>query len=180
MKRRRFEIPGHVHELTFACYKNQPLLECDRTCRYLVEAIKRAKYIHNFSLLAYVFMPNHVHLLIWPRTEIHSIAKILLSIKQSVSRRELIFSRKNDLTRLRLYQTNDKNSPYRIWQDGGGYDRNIISSGAIKNSIYYIHNNPIRKKLVSDVKDWYWSSFSELENPGSGPLVIDIFKDTLI
>lgn len=161
MKRVCFNLPGHAHELTFSWYKNRPFLEDDRTCQYLADAILRAKEINNFGLLAYVFMPDHVHLLIWPREEHYSISKILLSIKQPVSRREFIFCRKHNPEKLENFFTGNKHAPYRFWQVGGGYDRNIISSGAMLNSINYIHNNPLRNKTVSAPKDWHWSSFAE-------------------
>ncbi|OHB61113.1 MAG: hypothetical protein A2167_08085 [Planctomycetes bacterium RBG_13_46_10] len=65
-KCKRYNISGHAHELTFSCYRNQKFLLSDRTCQWLIESIEKAKVKHNFSLWAFVFMPDHVHLLIKP------------------------------------------------------------------------------------------------------------------
>ena len=85
----RYNEPGDAHELTFSCFKRRRFLSKNRTRQWLAEAI--AKATHPFHVWCYVFMPQHAHLLIWPSEPEHSIEAILQSIKQSVSRRALIF-----------------------------------------------------------------------------------------
>jgi putative transposase len=84
---RRWNAPWDAHELTFSCFRRRAFLGKDRTRHYLAEAVNRARTIHGFHVWAYVMMPEHVHLLIWPGAEVYSISAILLSIKQSVARR---------------------------------------------------------------------------------------------
>jgi len=172
-KCQRYNIPGHAHELTFSCYRRQVFLLNDSFCSYLVEAIIRAKEIHQFDLWAYVFMPEHIHLLIWPRNEIYSISNILLSIKQSVSRKVLLYLRKHKPQKLKLMETSQKHTLYRFWQAGGGYDRNITSRTTVIHVIEYIHNNPVRRGLVIKPEDWLWSSMREWSVPGTGVIPID-------
>jgi len=81
----RWNTPGQAHALTFSCYCNRPFLSKQRTCEWLVQAIDAARRRHAFDLWAYVFMPDHVHLVIYPRCEDYSISRILLSIRQPVS-----------------------------------------------------------------------------------------------
>ena len=47
---------------------------------------------------------------------------------------------------------------HRFWQPGGGYDRNITSTAALRAVIDYIHANPVRRGLVARAEDWEWSS----------------------
>jgi hypothetical protein len=47
---------------------------------------------------------------------------------------------------------------HRFWQPGGGYDRNITSSEALRAVIDYIPANPVRRGLVARAEDWEWSS----------------------
>src|SRR4029077_21068189 len=47
---------------------------------------------------------------------------------------------------------------HRFWQPGGGYDRNITSSEALRAVIEYIHAKPVRRGLVARAEDWEWSS----------------------
>ena len=47
---------------------------------------------------------------------------------------------------------------FRIWQPGGGFDRNLWSAKAIHYSINYIEGNPVRAGLVETPEEWLWSS----------------------
>ena len=159
--RKTHNIPGHAHELTFTCYKNQSFFTNERTCIYLLESFKLSKIKYDYDIWAYVIMPDHVHLLIFPRSENYSISAILLSIKQSTSRRELNYIRKYGPNKLKFFATGQKNTKYRFWQDGGGYDKNVTITKAIINIVKYIHNNPVRIGFVDKAIDWKWSSARE-------------------
>ena len=42
-----FNAPGHAHELTFSCFKRLPLLAKDRTRQWFVNALDRARRLHD-------------------------------------------------------------------------------------------------------------------------------------
>jgi REP-associated tyrosine transposase len=170
---RRYNDPGHAHELTFSCYKRRPFLSRKRTCCYLADAIVRAREKHQFDVWAYVFMPEHAHLLIHPRNADYSISDILLSIKQSVSRRALIYLRKHKPEGLKWVETGQKDKPYMFWQDGGGYDRNMTNPETLAHALKYIHANPVRRNHVTTPEDWQWSSAKEWSGQGRGPVPVD-------
>ena len=46
--------PGHAHFVTYSCYQRLPLLSKDRSRRWVVEAIGRARAKLDFNLWAYV------------------------------------------------------------------------------------------------------------------------------
>ena len=169
----RVNIAGHAHELTFSCYRNQPFLREDQTCNFLIDAIHSARNKHGFDLWAYVFMPNHVHLLICPQRSEYSISDILLSIKQPVSRKAIDYLKQHNPDGLKHLATGHQHRPYRFWQKGGGYDRNLIVVNTIVYSVRYIHNNPVRKELVKSPEDWHYSSAGDWKKKGKGPLSID-------
>ena len=62
---RHFEEPGHLRELTFSCYRRIPLLTNDEWRRRLARAIDAANIEAGMQLVAFVFMPEHVHLLVY-------------------------------------------------------------------------------------------------------------------
>jgi len=169
----RWDIGGQAHELTFSCYRNRPFLSRERTCTYLVDAIVASRKKHDFDLWAYVFMPDHVHLVICPRKEDYSISGVLRSIKQPVARRAIQYLKRSNPTGLKCLATGDRDDPYRFWQKGGGYDRNITEVETLVQSVQYIHNNPVRKGLVKTADQWCYSSAADWLNTGSGPISID-------
>ncbi len=169
----RWNWAGHAHELTFSCYQGHPFLAKERTCRWLVDSINSARQKHDFDLWAYVFMPNHVHLIMHPRTERYSVSSILLSIKQPVAHRAIAYLRTNKPAALRLLATGQASNPYQFWQKGGGYDRNITSVPVLIETVHYIHNNPVRKGLIETPDQWHYSSAPDWDGTGRGPIPVD-------
>ncbi len=158
-KLRHYDLPGHAHFYTFSCFRRLPLLSKERTCRWTIQAIDKARTRFNFSLWAYVIMPEHVHLLIYPRDEQYSSAKILHYIKESVGRRAINLLKQTNspfLTRLAVNESGK--TVYRFWQHSAGFDANHTDPTAIHEVIQYIHLNPLRRGLVLNVEDWFWSS----------------------
>lgn len=145
----RWDVVGQAHALTFSCYRSRPFLAKQRTCNWLVEAIDAARRRHAFDLWASVFMPNHVHLVVYPKGTKSSISRILLAIKQPVARRAIRYRRTQKPDGLGLLATDQQARPYRFWQKGGGYDRNIAQVATLIDTIRYIHNNPVRRQLVT-------------------------------
>ena len=76
---------GHLHFITFSCYRRLPLLGTVRArnvfCKLLGEV--RAKF--GFALIGYVVMPEHVHLLIREPAGA-TPSKIIQVLEQRVSR----------------------------------------------------------------------------------------------
>lgn len=170
----RYDLPGHAHELTFSCYRRRPFLTSVGACTLLANAMANARRNHRFRLLAYVFMPEHVHLLLWPREADYSVSAILKSVKQSVSHRVVSQLRDHNPHGLRLVATGKPTKPYRFWQAGGGYDRNITEMSTLERAANYIHMNPVRRGLVESPSEWHWSSARDWGAEGHGPLVVDL------
>ena len=78
---RHFDEPFHVHELTFSCVGRRPLLSEDWTRIEVCRAIDRAIESRKYRLFAFVLMPEHVHLIVQPRSEAASTAELLRAIK---------------------------------------------------------------------------------------------------
>ena len=170
---KRWNHPNHAHALTFSCYRRRPFLESEAVCEKLVGSLTNACNRHDVALWAYVFMPEHVHLLVWPRQYDYSISTFLLAVKQPVSRWVLRFHKQDQTPQLEQMATGQNKQPYRFWQAGGGYDRNIVSPDTAWNVMNYIHQNPVRRELVDDPADWTYSSYQDWKTDRKGPIEID-------
>jgi len=171
---KRHDEPGDAHYLTFSCHRRLPLLRSPTACRVLAESIERARQKHGFWLWGYVFMPEHAHLLLMPTSPASRVSKILMDIKRPVAMQAI--SRLRDrrsavLERLRV--PGRGGSQYRFWQAGGGYDRNINSTQAVRETLDYMHHNPVRRGLVDRADEWEWSSARAWAGLPGQPLVID-------
>ncbi len=157
-KVRHFDEPSHAHFLTFSCYHRLPLLNKDRSRHWLIEALQGARQKHGFDLWGWVIMPEHVHLLLWPKPG-YRTQTILADIKRPVGQqaiRWLEVNRPDFLERLTVRNRN--RSYHRFWQAGPGQDRNIYDPNAAHQVLEYIHNNPVRRSLVELPEQWQWSS----------------------
>ncbi len=166
---RHFEQERHVHELTFSCSGRRPLLSNDTWRTWFCEGLEAACDRQAFLLLAYVLMPEHVHLLVYPSSNESRVANLLADVKRPFSRRikrQLAESRSEMLEHLTVHERSG-GAIFHVWQEGPGYDRNLTEPKAIFTAIDYIHANPVRRGLCQRAIDWPWSSASRLLNDGS-------------
>jgi putative transposase len=172
---RRDNTPGHAHELTFSCYRGLRLLSRDRTRRWLIEAIDGARHKSHFDLWAYVIMPEHAHILLYPGEPRDSVSSVLWRIKQPVGQKAIDFLERNAphwLQHLTVRRA-DGTLERHFWQPGGGYDRNVVEQATLGRMIEYIHMNPVRRGLVERPEDWEWSSARWYVGISPVPLEID-------
>ncbi len=168
MRRPAANEPGHAPELTFSCFRRYAFLRAERTCQWLADAIDDARRQFDFSLWAYVFMPEHVHLLVCPKQPDYDIGAILKAIKQPVGVKAIKHLREHAPAWLpRISVRRGKKTERRFWQAGGGFDRNVTEARIILAMMEYIHGNPVRRELVEKAENWKWSSAGWIEGENS-------------
>lgn len=145
--------------LTFSCYRGYRFLEADRTCQWFANAIEQARQDLEFSVWAYVFMPEHAHLSIHPQLPSYDISQIRKAIKAPVAKLAISFLEETSPDWIeRITRNRGEKTERLFWQSGGGHDRNIESATALLAEIDYIHLNPVKRELVESATDWKWSS----------------------
>ncbi|MBN2037614.1 MAG: transposase [Chitinispirillaceae bacterium] len=170
-KIQHYNTPGHAHMLTFTCYHKRNYLSDPKACEILVEEIGKSRHIYSFLLWAFVVMPDHVHLLLWPAEDGYDISKVLSGIKQYASKRYGRFLKETNRSRYeRFLVRHGTNLAFTLWRPGGGFDRNAWHEPVINRMIRYIENNPVRKNLVKRPEEWPWSSaFTRYHKTGMLP-----------
>jgi putative transposase len=151
---RRVEQEGHVRFLTFSCYRRLPLLDNDGIRTLFIERLQAVTREHLVRLLAWVIMPEHVHLLVFPeRTP--EVTRFTHALKRPFA--ETVLRRWKQLNAPVLQKIRDGEG-HRYWQAGGGYDRNLFTEKEVLEKVSYIHENPVRRKLATTATDYVWSS----------------------
>src|SRR5437773_10780511 len=89
-----YNIPGDAHELTFSCFRRLPLLSKDRSRHWFIEAMESARQRRALAVWAYVVMPEHVHVVVWPRQAVYEMRLIRTALKVPVQRKALAFLRR--------------------------------------------------------------------------------------
>jgi len=158
--RRAWNEPGHAHFLTYSCYQRLPLLGADRSLRWVIAAMEQTRQKLDAALWAYVIMPEHVYVLLYPRSAAYEIRRILVELKRPVAdAARAHLERKGEAKWLeRLTVTYPSRRVFRFWRAGGGFDHNIFREKTVPAIVEYIHANPVRRGLVEHPTDWAWSS----------------------
>jgi len=161
---------GHLHFITFTCYRRLPLLRSVRARNIFAQILGETRDRYGFSLVGYVIMPEHIHLLISEPAR-GTPSTVIQVLKQRVSRR-LRRKKRAPVTQLNLIFAHDDDLLPRFWQRRF-YDFNVWSLKKRVEKLHYMHMNPLKRKLVVHPKDWPWSSFSFYANPNHGLIRID-------
>lgn len=118
------------------------------------------------NIYAYVLMTNHLHLLVNTdepfllkdtiRDFKRHTSKLMIELikNEPESRREWLLS----LFGIAGVQ-DSKNKSFKFWQTGN-HAIEVYSEKFVWDKINYIHNNPVRAKLVKKPEDWIYSSAS--------------------
>lgn len=174
MPRASYKLPNHAHYLTFSCYRRQQLLTSDDLCSLLVKTWDEARRAGNVAIWSYVIMPEHVHLLIYPKNDPYEMSNVLRLLKEGFTRWAVAYwmdRAPHMLERISIQR--GKRVLHRFWQEGGGYDRNLYDWDTIRRAIEYIEWNPVRRGLASDPNAWVWSSARARAGMSDVPLALD-------
>lgn len=143
---------GNLHFVTFSCCRRAPLLGTPGPRSLFVATLGEVREKYRFKLVGYVVMPEHVHLLI-SEPDRGNVSLVLQLLKQTVSRR---------LSEHRIAHPEQspmaRTKPPCFWERRF-YDFSVWSRAKAVEKLAYIHTNPLRRGLVSDVRDWPWSSY---------------------
>ncbi|NCD34492.1 MAG: transposase [Spartobacteria bacterium] len=113
-----------------------------------------------YRLIAYVVMPNHVHVLIHAH-EGYALGKIVQAWKGYTGR---MIAKQLSGSADRLVGSSNSNAdqtvgaPAQIWHREY-WDRFIRNEQHYQSAIAYIRNNPVTAKLVAQSSDWPYATF---------------------
>lgn len=118
----------------------QHILGGEKNKTLFIDILDKYKKRFSFKLYAFVLMDNHFHLVLEAGSR-HPISKIMHSVLLSYS----------------CHYRNQCAYVGHVWQ--GRFQSHIIEGEAyILECIDYVHNNPVRAKMVDVATDYCWSS----------------------
>ena len=138
----RYVLPGHPQHVIQRGNNRCPIFVADEDYGCFRHHLREACVRHDCRIHAYVFMTNHVHLVMTPDKE-DNLAQVL----QSVGRRYVQYF----------------NTTYRrtgtLWE--GRYKATVIDTQRYLLTCYrYIELNPVRANMVQHPGEYPWSSYA--------------------
>ena len=164
----RYVLPGQPQHVVQRGNNRCPIFTSDEDYTCFHEFLHIASTRHCCHIHAYVFMTNHIHLLVTPDS-VDSIAKTMQSVGRSYVQ---YFNRTHQRTGT-------------LWE--GRYKATIIDTEQYLFTCYrYIELNPVRANMVTHPSEYRWSSYranahgayDELIDPHQLYLTLDNDKTT--
>jgi putative transposase len=136
---KRLNLENYLSFITTKTINNYPFFTNPINAEIVVSTIYFGRKNNWFDLLAFVVMPDHLHLIIASKQK--NISQSMHSIKS--------FSSKE------INKINKRNG--QVWQPSFR-DFTIYTNELLFEKITYIHDNPVRKGLVSEATRYIFSS----------------------
>jgi len=132
--------PDCSYFVTTKCWQGRTIFQVKDIADMMIETMLVYRQQGAYLLHAFVVMPDHLHFLITPGNTT-SLEKAVQLIKGGSSHRiHKALGRKSE-----------------IWQVGF-YDWTIRDSADWETEVVYIHQNPVRARLVESAENWPYSS----------------------
>ncbi len=172
----RFYGDGDLHFVTFSCYRRRRLLNSEAHRGLFLRILERVRRRYRLVILAYVVMPEHIHLLL-SEPQRATLSTVIQALKLGFVRslygsaglgpgapRLAAFARPGNQTVDRADATS-----HRVWQ-ARFYDFNIWTERKRVEKLRYVHRNPVKRGLVASPEEWRWSSFRWYSSGEAGPV----------
>lgn len=139
----RIDLGGYVYHVINRASGRVPIFKTKQDFQMFEEVLEEAKERSDMRILSYCIMPNHFHLALYPEHD-GEIQKFMGWLTKTHTQRWHVMHK--TIGHGHLYQ--------------GRYKSFIVNTDQYYFALMrYIEQNPLRAKLVKDVKDWRWGSF---------------------
>ena len=150
-RRPRFSTAGYVFHVLNRAVARQVVFQTDGDYDAFVSLLEEARRRVPIRLLAYVVMPNHWHLVLWPEAD-NALSEYMKWL--SITHAQRWHAAHGTAGTGSLYQGRFKSFP-------------IQEDAHFLTVCRYVERNPLRANLVSRAELWKWSSLwaRESESP---------------
>src|SRR5690606_25307621 len=130
----------------------------------IIDSLKYCQSHKGLTIFAYCLMPSHLHLFCRADGNF-TLSEIMRDFKKFTSKKiiETMISEPESRRAwmLEFFAKSCKHlareQSYKVWQDGY-HAEEVFSNKWIKEKIKYIHQNPVKEKIVTEPENYYFSS----------------------
>lgn len=163
-RRARKQSSTGIYHVIMRGINRQSIFEDNEDREKLIEVIARYREMSCYKLYAYCLMGNHIHMLLQEQSEPVGVA-----MKRISSSYVMWFNKKHGRCG-HLFQERFKSEIV----DTDGYFLTVLR---------YIHQNPIKAKMVEDLSHYPWSSYGDYMSLGhrvDKEYVLNLFSGTAV
>ncbi|HVQ39094.1 MAG TPA: transposase [Pyrinomonadaceae bacterium] len=140
-----------------------PVFKQELCCHSFIDTLRSLLDEWPCKLIAYVLMPDHLHLLVNPKDG---------KIQEFTGKMKSLSARAITKKAVGIDFKLDSEGFFQVWQESFKAIP-LWSAWMIWQKINYIHANPVKAGLVNAAKDYCWSSFNAFYSGDEVPLKVD-------
>ena len=138
----RIAIGNTIYHVLNRANNRATIFRTEKEYQHFESLLMEAKELIDVRILAYCIMPNHFHLVLYPRHD------------KDMSE----FMRWLTTTHVRKYRVTTKSIGYGALYQGAYKSFIVQEDKHLVDLIRYVEQNPLRAKLVKRAEDWKYSS----------------------
>ena len=154
---KRYFEKNIAYFVTSVTNNRKHIFTSEKNIIFLLLNIEYFKTILDYKIFAFCILSDHFHFIIQPLGQ-YNLSYMMKMIKGTFSRK---------LNKI-------SNSTGHIWQKRF-YDEGLRNESMLINKIEYIHNNPIKHNLATDLDKFKYSSYQYYFNNKTHVLNVDVF-----
>jgi len=139
---KRFYLTNQLYFITSVVENREPIFLNENCIQILLRALDEYAKKCSIEIIAFAVLPDHMHLLISPKSQRHTISDFMKSIKGKSA--------------IEINRATERKG--RLWQHQF-LDHIVRSKEDYRLHIEYIHYNPIKHGLCDRPEDYRWSSY---------------------
>jgi putative transposase len=150
---RRAACPGGTYFFTVNTFRRQPVLTDEPFRAALRHAIRVTQRTYPFDILAWVLLPDHLHVL-WRLPD----GDAATGVRWSLIKGQVTQAYGNFLSIEKTTTSRYKRREGTLWQRRF-WERLILDDADFERHFDYIHINPVKHGYVTRAGDWPYSTF---------------------
>lgn len=164
--------------VTTTCSQHLPVLDSPSRKQLIADSLNFVAAKYAISILGYVIMPNHLHLLLFFQKE-NKLSDALRDFKKfTATQLRKSIETEGNFKLLEKLRATDGKQVFRIWQERFD-DVWIGNKKLLETKLAYIHTNPLQEhwELVNSPEEYIFSSASFYEGQPENLVVLTDYRE---
>jgi putative transposase len=158
--------PNQIYHVYNRGNNKQPIFFIEANYLYFLQKIK-IEWKKYAGVLCYCLMPNHFHLMLVPNEE--GCKNIILADKEThlqnlsktIGKTLSSYTKAINLQNKKTGNLFQKKTKAKLLTEPNRLNDNFLNHDYLLTCFHYIHQNPLKAKLVNNLKEWMYSSYPD-------------------
>jgi len=167
--------PGHIYHVYNRGNNKIKIFFTPANYLYLLQKI-RNEWLMVADLLAYCLMPNHFHFMLHAKTEgcdfINQLGQPshLQVLSKTIGKTLSSYTQAINIQNNSLGTLFQKKTKAKCLTKSSLIGSNYSKQDYLTNCFHYVHHNPMKARIITDLKDWPYSSWPDYYGFRNGTL----------